>query len=142
MKIYEDAGDFYKAADEYHQLGMLAQEQRQFNQAISYYPKALGVYEKFQDWYRTSLTLAKLGKVLEAQSNFSQALAIYIHGLAIGIKHYQEFIEVFIYLLAGMLQTLGENEFDAIWRELTGSECVGEWRKAIWAARDRLDEDI
>ncbi|MDJ0621144.1 MAG: tetratricopeptide repeat protein [Calothrix sp. MO_192.B10] len=140
LKIYEDAGDFYKAADEYHQLGMVAQEQRQFEQAISYYQTAFGVFEQFQDWYSASQALGKWGKVLEAQSNFSQALAIYIHGLDIGIKHYQEFIEVFIYFLAGMLQTLGENEFDAIWREVTGGDCAGEVRQAIWAARDGLNE--
>ncbi len=141
LKIYEDAGDLYKAADEYHQLGIVAEEQRQFDEAISYYQKTFSIYEQFQDWYRASMTLCKWGRVLEVQSNFSEALPIYIHGFVINSEHHQEFIQAFIYLLARMLQVLGENEFDTIWREVTGEECAGEVREAIWSARDRLDTE-
>ena len=85
-------------------------------------------------------TLAKWGRVLEAQSKFSEALPIYIRGFVIASEHDREFIRVGIsMLLARILQVLGENEFDTIWREVTGEECAGEVREAIWAARDRLD---
>ena len=141
LKIKEDAGDLYSTAGEYHQLGMLAEEQQQVEQAIDYYQKAFGVFEQFQDWYWASLTLGRWGSVSEAQSNFSEALAIYIHGFAIDIKHHQELIGVYINALARMLRVLGENQFDPIWREVTGGDCAGEVREAIWAARDRLDEE-
>jgi hypothetical protein len=45
-------------------------------------------------------------------------------------------IGYYINALARMLQLLGENQFLAIWREVTGGECAGEVREAIWAARD------
>jgi tetratricopeptide (TPR) repeat protein len=141
LKRFEDAGDLYNAAREYHQLGMVAQDQREFKDAISYYQKAFGIYEQFQDWYWALQTLAKWGNVLEAQSNYSQALPIYIGGLAICIKHIQEFIGFYINALARILQALGENEFDTIWRKVTGEECAGEVREAIWAAQDRLDKE-
>ncbi|MGB7378313.1 MAG: tetratricopeptide repeat protein, partial [Rivularia sp. (in: cyanobacteria)] len=141
LKIKEDAGVLYSAASDYQQLGMVAQEKRQFEQAISYYQKTFGIYEQFQDWYKASLTLGKWGRVLEAQSNFSEALPIYIRGFVIDFEHHQEFIRLYINALARMLRVLGENQFDTIWREVTGEECAGEVREAIWAARDGLDEE-
>ena len=137
LKIYEDVGDFYNAATEYHALGMVAE----FEEAISYYQKAFGVYEQLQDWYWASQILFNWGGVLEAQSNYSQALRIYIGGLAICIEHVQEFIRFYINALAQMLGVLGENQFDAIWREVTGGDCAGELREDIWAARDKLDTE-
>lgn len=141
LKIKEDAGDFYSAANVYHQLGMVAEKQQQFEDAISYYQKAFGIYEQFQDWYKASQTLAKWARVLEAQSNFSEALPIYIRGFVIDIEHHQEFIRWYVDALARMLRVSGENQFDTIWREVTGEEGAGEVRKAIWAARDRFDKE-
>ena len=141
LKILEDAEDFHKAASVYYQLGMISEEQRQFEQAISYYQQAFGIDEQFQNWYWASQTLAKWGRLLEAQSNFSEALAIYIHGLAIDVEHNQDWISSDIDALAHMLRVLGENQFDTIWREVTGSECAGELREAIWAARGKLDTE-
>jgi tetratricopeptide (TPR) repeat protein len=141
LKIFEDAGDLYNAATVYHQLGMVAEEQRQFEEAIGYYQKAFGIYEQYQDWYWASITLAKWGNVLEAQSNFSEALPIYIRGFVIDNEHHRKFIRFEIDALARMLRVLGENQFDTIWREVTGGEWAGEVREAIWAVRDRLDEE-
>lgn len=141
LKIREDTGNFYSAAHSYHQLGMISEEQQQFEQAISYYQKAFGIYEKFQDWYWASSTLDKWGRLLEAQSKFSEALPIYIYALVIDINHNKDWISSDIDDLARMLRVLGENEFDAIWHEVMGEECLGELREAIWAARDRLDEE-
>jgi tetratricopeptide (TPR) repeat protein len=141
LKIKEHAGNLHGTTLSYYQLARVAEEQRLFEDAISYYQKAFIIYEQFQDWYWASLTLAKWGRVLEAQSNFSEALPIYIRGFVIDIKHHQEFIRLYIDALARMLQVLGENQFDRIWREVTGGDCAGELREDIWATRDRLDEE-
>ncbi|MEO1433209.1 MAG: hypothetical protein AAFV71_29925 [Cyanobacteria bacterium J06633_8] len=85
--------------------------------------------------------MGKWGRVLEAQSNYSEALPIYIHGFAIDIEHHQELIGFYINALARVLQVLGENRFNTIWREVTDGDCAGELREAIWAARDRLDKE-
>ncbi len=141
LKIYEDAGDLYSTGMGYQQLGMLAQEQQQFENAISYFQKAFDIYEQFQDWYGASQTLAKWGSLLKAQSNFSEALPIYIRGFVIDFEHHQAFVGWYIDALAQMLQVLGENQFDTIWREVRGEECAGEVREAIWAARGKLDKE-
>ena len=79
--------------------------------------------------------------MLAAQSNFSEALPIFIRGFVIDFEHHQAFVGWYIDALAQMLQVLGENQFDTIWREVRSEECAGEVREAIWAARDRLDKE-
>ncbi|MCL6750511.1 tetratricopeptide repeat protein, partial [Nostoc sp. CCCryo 231-06] len=135
---FEDAGDLYSAAGEYHQLGKVAEEQRQFDVAINYYQKTWEIYEQFRDWYRASATLGKWGRVLEAQENYAEALQIYIRVLAIDLEHNQDWIGYRINDLGRMLQQLGESQFQVIWREAKGEECAGEVREAIWTARDEL----
>ncbi|MBG1243983.1 tetratricopeptide repeat protein, partial [Nostoc sp. NZL] len=141
LKIYEDAGDLYSAAGEYHHLGMVAQKQRQFDVAVYYYQKTYKVFEQFRDWRKASQTLGKWGRVLEAQENYAEALQIYIHALAIEIKHHKVWIGHYINELARMLKQLGERQFQAIWCEARGEECAGEFREAIWTARDRLETE-
>ena len=131
----------YRSASVYHKLGIIAQEQRQFDLAIKYYQKAWQVYEQFRDWYWTSSTLGKWGRVLEAQENYAEAVQIYIRALAIDIEHNQDWIDYRIDDLARMLKQLGESQFQAIWREAKGEECAGEVCKAIWTARDRLETE-
>ncbi|MGK7878086.1 MAG: tetratricopeptide repeat protein [Xenococcaceae cyanobacterium] len=143
MKIFEDAQDWYNAADEYHLLGRVAQEQqeqRQFDEAIAYYQKAFAVFQQFQDWWKASDNLSKWGNVLEAQENWTEAVKIYIGVLAIDIKHNQEWIGSDIRDLGRMLKVLGESQFEAIWREVTGGECTGEVREAIWRAAEQGKE--
>ncbi|QMS90216.1 tetratricopeptide repeat protein [Nostoc edaphicum CCNP1411] len=141
LKIFEDAGDLYSAASDYHQLGMVAQEQRQFDVAVDYYQKTYKVFEQFRDWRKASATLGKWGRVLEAQENYAEALQIYINGLTIELKHNKDWIGFYINALACILKQLGESQFQDIWREATDEECAGEYRKAIWAARDRLETE-
>ncbi|MBW4559861.1 MAG: tetratricopeptide repeat protein [Mojavia pulchra JT2-VF2] len=129
------------AAREYHHLGIVAQEQRQFDVAVDYYQKTYKVFEQFRDWRKASQTLGKWGRVLEAQENYAEALQIYISTLAIDLEHNEEWLGSDINDLARMLQQLGESQFQTIWREATGKECAGEYHKAIWAARDRLETE-
>ncbi len=140
LKIFEDAGDWYQAASDYHQMGMVAEEQRQFDEAIAYYQKAFTVLQQFQDWYKASLSLNKWGNVLEAQENWTEAVKIYIQALVIDIEHNQDWIGSDIGDLGRMLKVLGESQFEAIWREVTGVECPGEVREAIWSAAERGEE--
>lgn len=41
--------------------------------------------------------------------------------------------------LGRILKQIGESQFDTVWREVTGEDCTGDWREAIWAARDEID---
>ena len=72
-----------KIAVVYHQLGIVAQEQRQFDQAISYYQKALQIYEEVGDFYQAAYEYHELGMVAEKQRQFDQAISYYQKALQI-----------------------------------------------------------
>ncbi|QSJ20672.1 tetratricopeptide repeat protein [Nostoc sp. UHCC 0702] len=138
LKIREETQDWYKAGDDYYLLGMVAQHQEKFEVAFDYYKKAFEVFQQFEDWYKTPLALMGLGNIVEAQSNLTEAIKIYLQALSIDWQHYKKWVDLLINNLARILKHLGENQFQAIWREATGEECAGEVREAIWAARDEL----
>ena len=51
LQISIEYKDRYGQASTYHQLGMVAQEQRQWEQAEAYYQQALQIYIEYQDRY-------------------------------------------------------------------------------------------
>jgi tetratricopeptide (TPR) repeat protein len=68
-----------------HQLGRVAQEQRQWGEAEQYYQQALAIYVKFNDRDNQARTYHNLGVVAqeqrqwgEAEQYYQQALAIYV----------------------------------------------------------------
>jgi tetratricopeptide (TPR) repeat protein len=77
LKIFEDAGDDYKAAGVYHQLGRVAQDQRQFGEAGSYYQKALKIFEDAEDVYNAAHVYHQLGVVAKYQRQFDEAQVYY-----------------------------------------------------------------
>ena len=72
-------------ANIYHQVGMVAQEQRKWEEAESYYQQALQIYVEYQDRYEQASTYHQVGMVAqeqrkweEAESYYQQALQIYV----------------------------------------------------------------
>jgi tetratricopeptide (TPR) repeat protein len=77
------------AAAVWHQLGYIAQEQRQWAQAEDYYRKALAIHIEFNDRYsQTSKasTYHQLGRVAEEQRQWARAEDYYQKALAIFIE--------------------------------------------------------
>ncbi len=69
----------------YHQLGIVAQEQRKWEEAQGYYEQALQIYVEYEDRYSQAGTYHQLGRVAqeqrkweEARENFLQALQIFV----------------------------------------------------------------
>ena len=56
-----------------HQLGIVAQEQRQWEQAEQYYQHALQIYIEYNDRYAQASTYHQLGRVAEEQRQWEQA---------------------------------------------------------------------
>ena len=71
----------------YHQLGMVAEEQRQWAQAEQHYRKALEIFIEFKNRYEQAGTYAQLGIVAQKQREWGQAE-----------QHYQKALEIFIEL--------------------------------------------
>ncbi|MEH2083994.1 MAG: tetratricopeptide repeat protein [Nostoc sp.] len=67
----------------YHQLGIVAQEQRQFDVAVDYYLKALKIKEDAGDFYSAAKEYHHLGIVAEKQRQFDVAVDYYLKALKI-----------------------------------------------------------
>ena len=58
-------GDRYSQGNTYGQLGMLAEELSEFEQAKSYYLQALGIFVEFGDQQSLGLALSKLASLYQ-----------------------------------------------------------------------------
>jgi len=69
-----------------HQLGMVAQEQRQYKQAEEYYKKALEIFIRFNDRLEQSEAYHQLGYLAQEQRQYEQAEEYYKKALEIKIE--------------------------------------------------------
>ena len=74
-------------ASVFHQLGMVALEQRQWDEAERRYRAALGIYAKLDDRHSQAATIHQLGMVAQGQGRWAEAERTYRQALAI----YDEF---------------------------------------------------
>jgi tetratricopeptide (TPR) repeat protein len=74
-----------------HQLGMVAQEQRQWEQAEQYYQQALEIKKEFNARYEQAGTLHQLGRVAQEQRQWEQAREAFLQALEI----YVDFQEIY-----------------------------------------------
>jgi tetratricopeptide (TPR) repeat protein len=74
------------AAGIWHQLGIVAQEQRQWTQAENYYRKALALFIEFNDRHSQAGTYHQLGRVAQEQRQWAQAEDYYRKALAICVE--------------------------------------------------------
>src|SRR5213079_1546787 len=73
----------------YHQLGRVAEEQRQWQQAEHYYQQALQIDGEFDDRYGQASTYHQLGRVAQEQGQWSQAEHYYQQALQI-LREYED----------------------------------------------------
>ena len=74
------------SASIYHQLGSVAQEQRQWKQAQEYHQNALQIYIEFNDWYSQADPYHMLGSVALEYRQWKQAEKYYQKALKIKIE--------------------------------------------------------
>ncbi len=73
-------------ASTYHQLGYVAQQLREYNQARDYYQQALEIKIEFGDRYSCASTYHQLGRVAEELREYDQARDYYQQALEIKIE--------------------------------------------------------
>jgi tetratricopeptide (TPR) repeat protein len=70
-----------QSATIYHQLGMVEQEQRQWEQAEQYYQQALQIYIEYNDRYTQASTYHQLGLLEQQRKQWSQAREYFLQAL-------------------------------------------------------------
>jgi tetratricopeptide (TPR) repeat protein len=87
----------------YHNLGIIAEEQRQWSQAQDYYQQALAIKIEFDDRYNQASTYHHLGRVAQRQYQWSQAQDYYQQALAIKIEFDDRYNQASTYHQLGMV---------------------------------------
>lgn len=75
--------DDRRSAIAYHQLGRVAQEQRNFDEAETHYRKALQIFNDLEDRYETADIYHQLGTVAQARGGYAEAEEHYLQALEI-----------------------------------------------------------
>jgi tetratricopeptide (TPR) repeat protein len=73
LAISEKQGDLHTAALTYHQLGRIAQEQRDFETARGWYLQSLAIKEKQGDLHGVAITYHELGILAGLQRSFEES---------------------------------------------------------------------
>ena len=90
-------------AGTYHNLGRVAQEQRQFAQAEQYYQQALQIFIEYNDRYEQASTCHQLGRVAQEQRQWPQAEQYYQQALQIKIEYNNRYSQASTYHQLGMV---------------------------------------
>ena len=78
-------------ATTYHQLGIVAQQLREFEQAREYYQQALALFIEFSDRYSQARTYGALGVLAEVQEDYTEARTNLQKALEICIEYKDEY---------------------------------------------------
>lgn len=76
-----------REATAYHQLGRIAQEQRDFKRAEQWYRKSLAIWEKHGDTHGAGMTRGQLGGLAFAQGRVLDAGRCFVEVITVFLRH-------------------------------------------------------
>ncbi|EIJ43395.1 NB-ARC domain-containing protein,tetratricopeptide repeat protein [Beggiatoa alba B18LD] len=109
LTIFEETEKTRNNSSIYHQLGTVAQEQRQWSQAQDYYQQALAIDIEFNDRYSQASTYHQLGMVKQEQRQWEKAQDYYQQALAIKIEFNDRHAQASTYGQLGLLAKTQED---------------------------------
>ncbi|MCA9997398.1 MAG: tetratricopeptide repeat protein [Anaerolineales bacterium] len=106
LEQIENISQKWKAQEKgviYHQLGRVAEEQRQWETAVSHYQQALAIFIEFNDRYSQASTYHNLGHIAQEQRQWETAVSHYQQALAIFIEFSDRYSQASTYHQLGMV---------------------------------------
>ena len=111
LSVLEERQKALLEAGIYHQLGMVAEEQREFDEARKNYQKALEIFVEFNDRYSQASTYGQLGNMAQKQREFDEARKNYQKALEIKIEFNDRYSQAGTYHQLGRMAE-EQREFD------------------------------
>ena len=132
-------------ATAYHQLGRVAQEQRQWAQAAQHYQQALAIFVEFDDRHSQATVYHQLGIVAQEQRQWGQARAYLLTALSICREFSDEYHSAMVlHNLARLQRASGEPiaaaELAAA-MQLSEGEALARWRRALQAVAGDVEDE-
>ena len=142
-KKYDEKTIKHGSAPVYHQLGMVAQEQREWKQAEQYYQEALRICVEYQDRYSQARTYGQLGILAREQQRWLEARGYLLQALEIYISYKDTHNgEITLRNLALVWQATGASDLPAVVAPIVGwtAEEVEKWFREYLTAREKTDK--
>jgi tetratricopeptide (TPR) repeat protein len=106
LDVYIEFGDRYSQSSDYHQLGMVAKELKEYAEARQNYQQALAIKIEFGDRYSQASTYQNLGVLAAAEGNFAEAAQNLLQALEIFAQFQdQHNVEIALSNLSRIYQT-------------------------------------
>ena len=122
MQIEIEYNDRYTQAGTYHQLGTVAQEQRQWQQAEQYYQQALQIFIEYNDRYAQANTYGRLGIMAGEQGQLTQAQAYILQALEKFVEYKDDYSrDIVLRSLARLWQASGDKDLPAAVAPILGA---------------------
>jgi tetratricopeptide (TPR) repeat protein len=119
----------------YHNLGVVAQKQRQFDTAIDYYQKALKIRESAGNWHSAASDYHQLGVVAQEQRQFDTAIDWAIKATLIYQKYQNDHNAAIAFrILLRIHKELGDTAFAELWAQSDNVDQSPELLAAIQKA--------
>ena len=122
LEIYQKLGLERYIADEYHQLGVIAQERQQFDEAEERYGEALEIKEKLGHPPLKVNTLAQFGVLRRQQGRYKEAVSLLAKAYEIATSHRMRLVTTILLYLGKLREEMGKETFISVWKEVTGQE--------------------
>src|SRR5947209_10811754 len=100
-----------------HQLGMIAQDQGEYEEARRLYSESLAIKERLGNQGGRASTLGQLGLLAHRQQDYSGAVQYTAQALAIFERLRSPYRELALRELARLRHELGETAFTELWQE-------------------------
>jgi tetratricopeptide (TPR) repeat protein len=91
LAIWIEYSDRYNQASTYHQLGRVAQELREWEEARRNYQQALAIKIEYSDRYNQARTYHNLGMIAEELGELEEAKTNYLQALQIWVEFNDEY---------------------------------------------------
>ncbi|MEZ0396218.1 MAG: tetratricopeptide repeat protein [Anaerolineales bacterium] len=129
LDIKEGLGDLQGKSDTLAMMAQIYVTRGDLDGAMKLYQQALQIMEGLGDLKGKAMTLGMMSKVYWGKQNYKEAIAFLLKGLMqlVELKIEPRTQQAMASDLAGWRNELGAEQFDALWKEITGQENVPEW---------------
>ena len=109
-----------------HQLGTIAQDQGEYEEARRLYGEVLSIFERLGDQSGRASTLHQLGLLAYQQHDYQAALQYTVHALTIFERLHSPSRDIALSELSKLKTELGESEFTLLWQNTMRGQSLPE----------------
>jgi tetratricopeptide (TPR) repeat protein len=128
LEIKEGLGDLQGKAATLHNMAYILSVRGDLDGAMGLYQQSLEIYEGLGDLRGKAMTLGMMSQIYWARQRYKEAITFLLNGLMLLVQSRIEpqTQQAMASVMAGWRAELGEQKFDALWKEITDSP-LPEW---------------